>query len=86
MEGALTLLYNTLQTLIKYSRGTSLVVQWLRLWTSNAGSVGLSPGRGFKVPHAALIGQINKSYLNPYYYLISVFFKTPLMASPYKLI
>ena len=59
MEGTLTLLYNTLQTFIKYSLETSLVVQWLRFWTSNAGHVGLSPGGGFKIPHAALIGQIN---------------------------
>ena len=33
-------------------RGTSLVVQWLRLCTSNAGVVGLIPGPGTKIPHA----------------------------------
>ena len=31
---------------------TSLVVQWLRLHASNAGGVGLIPGRGTKIPHA----------------------------------
>ena len=33
--------------------GTSLVVQWLRLCTSTAGSTGLIVGWGTKVPHAA---------------------------------
>ena len=33
--------------------GTSLVVQWLRLHTSNAGGAGLIPGQGTKIPHAA---------------------------------
>ena len=32
--------------------GTSLVVQWLRLCTSTAGSLGLIPGQGTKIPHA----------------------------------
>ena len=36
-----------------YFRGTSLVVQWLRLCASNAGAVGLILGWGSKVPHAA---------------------------------
>ena len=31
--------------------GTSLVVQWLRLHTANAGDVGLISGRGTKIPH-----------------------------------
>ena len=33
--------------------GSSLVVQWLRLLASTAGSVGSIPGRGTKIPHAA---------------------------------
>ena len=32
--------------------GTSLVVQWLRLFTSTAGGVGLIPGQRNKIPHA----------------------------------
>ena len=32
--------------------GTSLVVQWLRLFTSTAGGAGLVPGWGTKIPHA----------------------------------
>ena len=32
--------------------GTSLVVQWLRLCTSNAGDAALIPGWGTKIPHA----------------------------------
>ena len=35
------------------SLGTPLAVQWLRLHASNAGSVGLIPGQGIKMPHAA---------------------------------
>ena len=30
--------------------GNSLVVQWLRLQASDAGGIGLTPGRGMKVP------------------------------------
>ena len=33
--------------------GTSLVVQWLRLHASTAGAMGLIPGQGTKIPHAA---------------------------------
>ena len=36
---------------------TSLVVQWLKLFTSNAGGVGLIPGWGTKIAHAAEHGQ-----------------------------
>ena len=32
--------------------GTSLAVQWLRLYASNAGGVGSIPGQGTKIPHA----------------------------------
>ena len=34
------------------SRGTSLAVQWLRLWASNSGEVGSIPGWETKIPHA----------------------------------
>ena len=40
--------------------GTSLVVKWLRLHTSNAGAAGSIPGRGTKIPHALRHGQKNK--------------------------
>ena len=39
---------------------TSLVVQWLRLKSSNAGYMGLIPGMGTKIPHAAGPGQKKK--------------------------
>ena len=31
--------------------GTSLVVQWLKLCSSNAGVMGLTPGQGTKISH-----------------------------------
>ena len=34
----------------KPPQGTSLVIQWLKLCTSNAGGTGLIPGRGAKIP------------------------------------
>ena len=40
--------------------GTSLVVQWLRLYASTAGSTGSVPGWGTKIPHAARWGQKKK--------------------------
>ena len=40
--------------------GTSLVVQWLRLHTSNAEGVGSIPGWGTKIPHATQWGQKKK--------------------------
>ena len=36
----------------KKKKGTSLVVQWVRPYTSTAGGVGLILGRGTKIPHA----------------------------------
>ena len=36
------------------SLGTSLVVQWLRLYTSNAGDPGSIPDQGTKTPHASV--------------------------------
>ena len=40
--------------------GTSLVVQWLRLCASNAGSEDKIPGRGTKILHAPWRGQKKK--------------------------
>ena len=39
---------------------TSLVVQWLRLCTSNAGGAGLIPGQGTKIPHAVVCSKKKK--------------------------
>ena len=38
----------------KLCLGTSLAVQWLRLCTSNAGSVSSISGQGTKTPHAGV--------------------------------
>ena len=49
---------------LKASQGTSLVVQWLRLYTSNVGGTGSIPGQGTMIPHATSRGQkiiLNKS-------------------------
>ena len=35
---------------LNHIAGTSLVVQWLRLYTSTAGGKGLIPSRGTKIP------------------------------------
>ena len=42
----------------KNNRGDSLVVQWLRLWAPNGGSMGSIPSWGAKIPHA--VGPVNK--------------------------
>ena len=39
--------------------GTFLVVQWLRLYVSNAGGPGLTSGQGTKIPHAEKHNQTN---------------------------
>ena len=44
---------------------TSLMVQWLRLCTSNAGRAGSILGRGTKIPHASWQGQKKKTDKNP---------------------
>ena len=41
--------------------GTSLAVQWLRLWASIARGVGFIPGWGNKIPQAESCGQEKKS-------------------------
>ena len=49
--------------------GTSLVVQWLRLCTPNAGGLGSIPGQRTKIPHAATktwCSQINWGKKNLY--------------------
>ena len=38
----------------------SKMVQWLRLWASTAGGMGLSPGQGAKIPNAMQWSQKNK--------------------------
>ena len=38
---------------LKYDAGTSLVVQWLGLCSSNAGGTGSIPGQGTSIPYAA---------------------------------
>ena len=40
--------------------GTSLVIQWLRLWASNEGDMGCIPGWGSKIPHAPWCGKTKK--------------------------
>ena len=45
-------------------RGTSLVVQWLRLRAANAGGVDSIPGRGTKIPHAVRCGLKKKKLTN----------------------
>ena len=47
----------------KYLGGTSPAVQWLRLCASSAGDVGLIPGRGTNIPHAAQCSQKKKKNL-----------------------
>ena len=39
------------------TQGTSLAVHWLRLYTSTAGSAGLIPGQGTKIPHTEQCGK-----------------------------
>ena len=40
--------------------GTSLVVQWLRFHTSNAGVMGSIPAQGTKIPHGTWHSKIKK--------------------------
>ena len=46
--------------------GTSLVVQGLRLLTFTAESMGLTPGRGTKIPHAICCAQKSKKERNSF--------------------
>ena len=57
----------------KNTRGTSLVVQWLGLWASNAGGMGSIPGWGTKIPHAARRGQ-KKITRDRVAYTINIYF------------
>ena len=43
-----------------YSRGTSLVVQWLRLYTSTAGVTGSIAGQGTKILNATQPKKLKK--------------------------
>ena len=54
----------TSQTAFKTRLGTSLVVQWLRLCTSNTEGIDWIPGGGTKIPHAACCG-LNKQARKP---------------------
>ena len=45
--------YDKRQAQERQRLGTSLLVQWLGLWVSTAGGVGLIPGWGTNIPHAA---------------------------------
>ena len=46
----------TLKGILKLGVGTYLVIQWLRLCTSNAGSVSLVPNQRTKISHAMWCG------------------------------
>ena len=50
---------------IKVPCGTSLAVWWLRLRASTAWGLGLIPGQGTKILHAARHGQIKKKKKKP---------------------
>ena len=43
---------------------TSLVVQWLRHYTSTAGAMGSIPSRGTKIPHDRWFGKKKKNQKN----------------------
>ena len=45
---------------LKAKTGTSLVDQGLRLWASNTGDKGSTPGQGTKIPHAVQFGKKKK--------------------------
>ena len=45
-------LHRSLDIRITGFRDFPLVVQWLRLYTSNVGAVGLIPGQGTRILHA----------------------------------
>ena len=51
--------------------GLPLWVQWLRFCASNAGGMGLIPGGGTKIPHAAWYGQLKKNYISTCHYFLS---------------
>ena len=57
---ALTFLFREIKYSLKGIQGTSLAVQWLGLWASNAGGVGSIPGWRTTIPHAAWSGQKSK--------------------------
>ena len=53
--------------------GTSLVVQWLKLWASTAGDTVLVPGQGAKILHAAQCSQKQKEKEKKSYVVTSLF-------------
>ena len=56
--------WDTLKLLYSISFGTSLVVWWLRLWTSIAGGVGSPPGWGTKIPQFSQKKKKKNLFLN----------------------
>ena len=68
LSGTWTPFLTSLESILKYHRGTCLVVQWLRLHVPNVGGLVLTPGQGtrlhtlqlrvhilqLKIPHAAM--------------------------------
>ena len=53
-----------IQIVKRITPGTSLLVKWLRLYTSNAGRVGLIPGQGTKILDAVWCSQKVKKIIN----------------------
>ena len=57
--------YNNMSFISVEQSGDSLVVLWLQFHPSTAGGMGLIPGQGAKILHAAPLGQENKTKPNP---------------------
>ena len=57
--------YNNMSFISVEQSGDSLVVPWLQFHPSTAGGMGLIPGQGAKILHAAPLGQENKTKPNP---------------------
>ena len=53
--------YNNMSFISVEQSGNSLVVQWLQFHPSTEDGMGLIPGKGTKIPHAAPLGQENKT-------------------------
>ena len=60
----------TIQANKKYI-GTSLEVQWLRFWASNARDVGSIPGWETKIPQATWHSQ--KNFKNIYFFKVEIY-------------
>ena len=53
--------YNNMSFISVEQSGNSLVVQWLQFHPSTADGMGLIPGKGTQILHAAPLGQTNNS-------------------------